>query len=221
MRSARSVTGRAALAALVAVMPQALARDSRAAGLGHATLSLGGLVGSTRPAAGLADFQWDTGPKLGYGAQALVRFGRFDSGLRLWRTETTQDLDLGNGAGSPAVRSTSVELLGRAGLAEPGGVRVLALATAGRLHLGYHPDRVTLPTTGEEVLLSPVDTWVAGAGLGAERALRGAWSLGVTVEHRVFGLDTASRESGAVVNRRESFGEWSARLEIERIYGRR
>lgn len=225
MTARRSFARRAALAlAVAAAAPGALgARVCAAAPSGAARgvgLSLGALAGSTQPAAGLADFQWDTRPQLGLGARALLRFGRFDSGLRLWRTETTQRIDLGGGAEPPAVRSTSVEVVGRGRLAERAAIRMLATASVGRLHLGYHPDRVVIPSTGAEIGLAPVDTWVAGAGVAVERSVGGAWNLGVEVDHRVFGLDTARSEGGAVVNRHESFGEWSARLEVARRYGR-
>jgi hypothetical protein len=80
-----------------------------------------------------------------------------------------------------------------------------------------------VPSGGAEpltVALAPVDTWISGAGLGARRGIGGRWSLGVEVERRFFGLETVHRSGGTVVERRESFGDWSARLELARFLTR-
>jgi hypothetical protein len=52
-------------------------------------------------------------------------------------------------------------------------------------------------------------------------ALPGPWSTGLEVERRVFGLDTAHRNGSVIEERRETFGEWSVRLEVARWFGRR
>ena len=85
------------------------------------------------------------------------------------------------------------------------------------MHLGYHPDRIEVdlgvggPVT---VNFSPIDEWIAGAGLALRRPLPGPWMVGVELDRRVFRMDAAHREGNQVVVQRESFGEWSARLEL-------
>ncbi len=92
------------------------------------------------------------------------------------------------------------------------------------LQLGWSPDEVVVSPSGSgsEVTkrFAPVHEWTGGAGAAVERALPGPWRAGVQVERRVFGLDTAHRAGATVVMDRESFGEWSARLELARVFGR-
>jgi hypothetical protein len=181
--------------------------------------SAGVLLGSTQPSQGLSDYQWDTSPQLGWGGRALVGTGRFAAGVRVWRVATTQELAL-EGTEPPAVQATSVELVGEGGVATWWGARWSALASVGRLHLAYHPDRLTIQPSGTEVHMAPIDEWIAGAGVSVRRPIAAAWSVGLEIDHRVFGLDTARHDGGATENQRESFGEWSARLELARLYRR-
>lgn len=180
--------------------------------------SIGILSGSTRLDNGLADFQWDLRPRVDWGAQTLVGSGRFATGLRLWRTHTTQQIDPAAATAAPDVHATSTELVGHGCLAKALGCELMAVASAGLLHLGYHPDRVTIAPTGGgapiAVDLAPVNQWIGGAGLAMRRPLRGAWAAGAEVDHRVFGLDTAHRNGAAIEYQRQTFGEWSARLEL-------
>jgi len=78
-------------------------------------------------------------PRVDWGAQALVGRGRFAAGLRLWRAQTTQQIDPGD-ATTAQVGATSTELVGHGRLATALGCDVVAVASAGLLHLGYHPD---------------------------------------------------------------------------------
>ena len=64
-------TGRVATAttwAIGALLATAAAADPAGDGM---WMSLGGLAGTTRPDGKLSDYQWDTGPKLAWGAEAL------------------------------------------------------------------------------------------------------------------------------------------------------
>jgi len=197
------------------------ARAGRRAAGDWAALAL--LTGSTQPDAALADYQWDTRPKMAWGAQALAGRGRFGAGVRLWSSRTTQQVDLAGVAVSPTVRSTSVELVGRVRVADLRGLRLLAAASGGRLHLGYDPDRLAIPTGGGsiEVSFAPVYEWIAGVGAAVERPLGAHWTVGAQVERRGWALDTAHRSSAQIVNARESFGEWNARFEFARVFSRR
>lgn len=191
---------------------------------GGAWLSLGLLTGSTRSDPRLADYQWDVSLRPAWGAQALVGRGRLAAGVRLWRLQTTQRIDLPGATVSPQVGLTSVELVGLGRLGAIGGTELLLTAGVGRRHLGYDPDQITIPVSRPGipivVPLSAVDEWTGGGGLAVRRGLGPRWSLGLGVDLEFFGLDTAHRSGAAVVYGRESLGEWSARLEIARRFHR-
>ena len=183
---------------------------------GRAWISVGLITGSTQFDAELADYQWDTTPRPGWGVQALAGRGRLALGLRAWRASSTQSIgDLG---AAPKVHATSLELVGEGRLAEVLGTQVLATIAGGRLHLGYDPDRVTIqppaPAGAIEVDLAPVGAWIGGGGLALRHAVAPAWSVGLGVDARVFAIETAHRSGDAIVLARESFGDWSARFEL-------
>jgi len=207
--------------ALVVCVALAFAPAVARAGL-PCDVALGVLTGSTLPDHTLADYQWDVTPHAAWGVQAIASLGPLEAGVRGWSTSTTQATGL---AGAPpvSVRETSLEMVGRRQLLGVAGVQWLAVASTGWLHLGYTPDRVMVATGGAQaplaVTLAPVDTWIAGAGLGARRRI-GAWGFGLEVERRFFAFDTAHRSGATVVERRGSFGDWSARLELARHFVR-
>lgn len=203
----------AAAASLGAAWEPARA-DSAPAGGRDWGWSIGVLSGATRPDPSLADYQWDTRPKLAWGAQALIGGARFGAGARLWNTATTQQIE--SVSDPVTVSSHSLELVGRARVAQLGGARWDALASAGRVHLGYHPDRIEIPGSGE-ASLAPIDTWIGGLGFGVARPLAARWTIGLEIDHRVFALDTAHRNGSVIENGRDTFGEWSARLELARV----
>lgn len=178
-------------------------------------LSLSGLMGSAQPDPGLADYQWDTTPRLAWGLKAMAGRGGYAAGLRLWRTRATQTL--GSVAETdPVVVGTSLELVGSARLASVWGTDVLASGAGGWLRLAYRPDEQTIDTGGggTVVRFAPIDEWIGGVGLGVRRPVTGPWALGVDLEHRRFALDTAYRSGSGIVTSRPTFGEWSARLEV-------
>jgi len=185
------------------------------------SLALGILSGSTLPDARLSNYQWDTRPQMSYGAQALLGAGRLSGGVRVWTTSTTQELGLPD-AGDARVRATSVDLVGRGVLVRGFGFDLLALGSVGRMHLAYQPDRITTMATGMPtvITLDPINEWEGGGGFAVEHRMGGVWSLGAALERRLFGLDTAHASGGTVVEGRESFGDWTARLEIARIFTR-
>lgn len=184
-------------------------------------LSAGVLAGTTRFDAHLADYQWDLSPRAAWGAEVLAGSGPLAGGVRVWRSGSQQQLAL-DGVPNPDVAATSVELVARARVARPLGVDVSLAGGAGRLVLGFSPDRLVLPTSGGgapiEVTLAPVHEWTGTAGVALERAIAGPWRAGLNVERRMFGLDTAHRAGTTVVMKRESFGEWSARFSLARVF---
>jgi hypothetical protein len=182
----------------------------------RAWFSIGLLTGTTQFDAGLADYQWDTTPRPGWGVRALVGRGRFAGGLRAWRTSSNQSIgDLG---AALDVHATSWELVGEARLAEVLGIEVLANAGAGQLRLSYDPERITIqppgPVSPIVVDLAPVGPWIGGGGVALRRAVAREWTLSLGVDARVFAIDAAHRAGDEIVYGRESFGDWSARFEL-------
>lgn len=183
--------------------------------------SLGVLSGATALDHSLADYQWDTRVRAAFGAEALVGRGRWSVGARAWRTHTTQTVEAPGVSASPTVRATSVEAVGRIGVAKWQGIRFEGTASAGRRHLGYTPDELSIDSgsgPATPVALAPIDEWVASAGLSVAHALPGDWDLGLQIEHGVFGLDTAHRVGAGIETGRESFGEWNARFALARRF---
>jgi hypothetical protein len=185
--------------------------------------SVGLLTGSTQFDAGLADYQWDTTPRMGWGVKAVVGRGRLATGIRVWRTSSSQAIgDLG---APPALHATSWEWIGEGRVAEVLGTEVLVTAGAGRLHLGYDPDRVTIqppgPVSPIEVELAPVGSWSGGGGLALRRQVAARWTVGLGVDARVWAIDTAHRAGSEIAYARESFGDWSARCELAWLFRRR
>jgi hypothetical protein len=209
----------AAAAGVLAVVPAAAGGF---AGNQTPWISIGILSGVTQPDRKLADYQWDTVPRLGWGGQAVVGGRAWSAGLRLWTASTTQRLDAQDPDARSTARWTSLEVVGRRRLATLLGNQVAALASAGRVHLGYDPDRITFDVNGTPVtvVLEPVDEWIMGAGVSLQRPLGASWDLGLEIERRRFELDTAHRDGDAIEYARESFGDWSARLAIARRLGR-
>jgi hypothetical protein len=187
-------------------------------------LSLGILTGSALPDAHLADYRWDTTPRLAWGAQGLAGSGAFAGGLRWLSTETTQEIGLA-GVAPSEVRMSTLEAIGQARFASLWGTQLYGTASAGWLHLGYTPDQITFDPGGGSgpiaVTFDPVDELIVGGGLSLKRPLVPGWSLGLDVGHRVFSMETAHRNGSAIETGRESFGEWSAHLELAWLTQRR
>ena len=187
-------------------------------------LSVGLLSGSTLLDGSLADYQWDTRPQAAWGAQALIGARRLGVGVRGWTTQTTQNVGL-PGVESPRVQATSWELVGQGRVATWWGTQVLATASAGRLHLAYDPDRITLEPVGPGVPINvdfePVDEWIAGGGVALLWPVAGRWTTSIALDHRIFGMDTAHRNGDEIEFGRQTFGDWSARPELAWLYGQR
>ena len=221
----RAHSGRHRPFAATAISALLLATGSGAsAAPGTRWVSVGLLSGSTWLDHRLADYQWDMTPRMDWGAQTLVGAGRFTTGLRLWRSRTTQQIDPSDATAAAEVHSTSTEVVGRGRLATALGCDLMAVASVGLLHLGYHPDQVTVTPSGGgaaiAVDLTPVNEWIGGGGFAMRRPLRGPWAAGVEIDHRLFGLDTAHRNGSVIEYGRQSFGDWSARVELAWVYRR-
>lgn len=187
-------------------------------------VAIGGLTGATQFDGHLADYQWNVTPRAALGLQALAGVGRVGAGLRVSQVRTTEHIAQAS-VSDPSVHATRLDLEGRAQLLKTFGLRLDAFGTIGRLHLGYAPNHVTLAApgggSGIEVELAPVDTWSSGMGFALRRQVLGDWSAGVELERQQFALDTAHRSGNSIVLQNERFSEWSTRLELARVYGRR
>jgi hypothetical protein len=185
-------------------------------------VSIGVLAGATLPDQDFSNYQWDVTPQMAWGAQALAGTGAFSGGIRYWTSVTEQRIGALD-AESADVRTSSFELTGRGRFAHVLGFDLLGTVSAGRVHLGWTPEDVTVSTGGGPVAvhLEPVSEWIGGGGLAAERALGASWSAGVEFESRFFGLDASHREGAAIVTQRETFGDLSARLHVARRFGGR
>ena len=97
------------------------------------------------------------------------------------------------------------------------GFRALGSVSAGWLHLGYDPDQAVYdPGAGGPIVVTyePVDEPILAAGLALERSLSTRFGVGLSVEHQLFGLDTAHRRGNEIVFERTSFNNWTARFEL-------
>jgi len=187
-------------------------------------LSLGLLGGPALFDDHLADYRWSVTPRPSWGVQAMAGRGPWSTGVRLTRTGTTQLLGIPDPSSAARVNATGLEWVGQARFATVAGFELMAAASGGRLHLGYDPDRVEFTPGGSgtpvTVELSPVDNWIGGAGFGARRPLAGRWTAALSIERRIFSMETAHRDGGAIVVERERFGDWNARVELARRFGR-
>jgi len=214
LRIARPAAGLVAVCLSTAALPARVVAGEPAG----RWVSLGVLAGATLHDPGLSDYQWRTTPRAGAGAEALLGTGRARAGLRLWTTATAQTIGVPDPSSTTTVHETTLELVAGGRAAAWRGTEIVPGLSAGWLHLGFDPDRVSVPTGGgsSDVTFRPINEWVAGASLRFERTLAARWRAGLDLEHRVFALDTAHRSGSAVVQGREVFGDWSARLSLAR-----
>lgn len=183
-------------------------------------LSVAALAGSTQPDAKLADYQWRTTPSAGFGGQLVGGRGPVGLGLRVWNSETSQSVDVpGASVSSATVSEWTYEALLTARVWNAWGMDFEPSLSAGRLHMSYQPDQVSIPTGGPSptmVQLGPVNEWQWGGGLALTRSFAGAWSAGLGLDGRFYSLDTAHRNGAVIETGRESFGDWSLRLLLAR-----
>ena len=189
-----------------------------AAGTSHRWLSLAALGGVTLPDPSLDDYQWQISPHGSWGGEALVGRGAWAAGVRAWTTATQQEVGAPGAPATTRVSTTSWEAVARSTVATVRAVSVSVGASVGRVQLAYAPDHITIATAGGplEVAFAPVTDWVGGAGVGFQRPLGARWRAGLQLEHRIFALDTARRSGDQIIEERSTFGDWSARIALER-----
>lgn len=165
----------------------------------------------------LRDFRWDTEAHAVLGAAGRAEFGPLGAGVRIWRTQTSQATGIPGSEIRPDVALTGTDLLGEARLLSVVGFRLLAAGSIGVLHIGYSPDTLLVDDgSGSTVRINydPISEWTAGVGLGVRRTLVGGLEASVGVDRSWFRLDTTHRAGDEIVRERETFGNWTARVEL-------
>ena len=156
--------------------------------------------------------------------EGLAGKGKWALGARLLRSSNTQQIDASASSATTTVRLTSLELVGQGRVLTFLGTEVYAMASAGRVHLGFSPDQITIDPGGlginVDVKFEPVNEWIVGGGMAVRRDLATQWAAGLEIDRRVFSLETAHRNGNSIEYGRESFRNWSARLGLAWQYGR-
>lgn len=190
---------------------------STAAAEAEPTVELHALVGTTRPDASLENYQWRVEATPAWGGAVRAGLGPYTAGLEVWTNRTTQRIDATQNA---LVRATRIELIAGRRIAAFGANRLEARVAGGRMLLGYAPDRVTIDAGSGpvEVALAPIHTWSTGLGMALTSRLQDEWTVGLALDWHTYSLDTASRQGTTIVESRERFDDWSARIEIGRSF---
>lgn len=220
-RSARTTIPATPVAAVLSAIAVTCLFPSSARGFGRDTgdVSLGLFSGAIALDPDLRNYRWNTSTRPVWGGLLRVDLGRVTLGARVWRAATEQSLHLLDDPRVPEVRLTGSELTTEVRLLDRGGVRLFASGATGALHLGYSPDAIDVSDgSGGSVHVdfAPITEGLFAFGLGARRAVGSGLAVTVSVDHSWFRLDTSHRRGSEIVTRRESFGHWTARLDLTR-----
>lgn len=155
-----------------------------AAALGGPALRVDGqahaLLWDTR----LADYQWRTAPRPGFGVAAFLELGPLGLGARGDLTRTRERL----ATLSPEVRLLRREALLRLSMFDLAATRVVVEGSYGRTRVDFSPNSITMLDT--EVALPSVEAPSGGIGLGLEHRT-GSVVLGLHAEQSFLRLATA------------------------------
>lgn len=186
-------------------------------------LSIGATAGSVALDPHLAGYRWETGARAAWGGEARLHAGLLHTAARAWRATTTQALGIPGDDRALGVRLTVAELAAEWPLASAGGFAFATSASAGMVHIGYSPDALTLDDGGGgqvAVDFAPITEPTWGVGLGVHRALGSRLLASASVDRSWFRLDTSHRDGDSIVDDRETFGRWTARITLtHRIWG--
>jgi hypothetical protein len=223
----RALSAAALTLALAGVTAPSIARGGTdAAGLNGASvtspspwrLAVGTTGGSVFFDPALTNYRWDVEATAAWGLMASLGKDRWNLGARLERSSTTQATGIPGEPRAPSVRLTSVTGTASFELVRLWRVAAAATGHAGRLHLGYSPDRLELDPLGGgetiEVEYAPIDDWTAGVGLSLTGEVAWSLAMGLHVERSYFWLSTSHRVGSEIEQRRERFGNWAARLAL-------
>lgn len=180
-------------------------------------LEAGAALGGLALDEDLADYRWDTSPATQWGARVLAGRGPFALGLGAWRSGTTQDTGLPGEVPPLAVSVSAVALTGLVRVATPLGWELRLGGQAGRLHAGWEPASLKVDTgAGEpvDVVFEDIDEWLVGVTAEVQRELGRGLVAVAQADWSSFSLETAHRRGDAIVEQRERFGAWSARVQV-------
>lgn len=213
------MSARGGCAGLGLVVALAVVGARPAAGGTDASLWLeaGPALGALALDGDLADYRWDTRPAAQWSARVLAGRGAFALGVGAWRAATTQATGLPGDVPPLAVSVSAVALTGLARVATPLGCELRLGGQGGRLHAGWEPGSLKVDTGGGEpvdVTFADIDEWLFGATAEIQRPLGRGLVAAVQAEWSSFALDTAHRRGGEIVELRERFGAWSARVQV-------
>lgn len=193
-------------------------RGSPSSAPGSWWIAAGPSAGSLSLDTDLADYRWDVTPAAVWGAQAIAGRSGLAFGLRSWRTNTTQGTGLQGETRDPVVHLTSLEAVGQLRLARFLGSELWGGVQAGLLRVAYEPDSFTFEAGGGAgpvtVNYKDIDAWNLGLGLEWRRPLARRLTLAVQVERSSFALDTSHRRGDEIVDERDRFANWAARLQM-------
>jgi hypothetical protein len=176
-------------------------------------LDLGAGVGAWLLDPDLEDYRWQTTPSTVVEGHASLVRGRWAFGLDARTTATVQQTGLPGVSEAPDVDLNMFEVHGAFRALRFYGTELWGRAHAGRMHVRYQPDRLSFdnPAGGApiDVEFSPINEWIAGAGLSLRREFVGRFALAGQVTHSVFALDTAHRRNDEIIRERQTFQNWS------------
>lgn len=182
----------------------------------HLTTSLG--AGAMSPDPSLADYRWDTTPTALFGLQATVGRGRLAAGLRLSRWGTTQGTGLALDEADPQVQLTQLGFIGQFRLVQVSGFQLWGSGLIGQVNMSYTPDRVIVDTGNPggdlEVDYDPITEMDLGLGLEVRRDFGKSMAASLLAERSSFQLETSHRRGAEIVTQRETFINWSVRLQL-------
>ena len=179
---------------------------------------VGPWIGAIALDAHLSDYRWDTTARPVWGLTALGRFDRFAVGARGWRASTSQATGIPGDDREFRVSLTGIDALGEVRLARFVGARLLATGSVGLVRFAWSPRELVVDTGGGPVTVvaEPIGELTYGGGMAVRRAIAWGFEGGAAIEHSRFSLETSHRRGDEIVTERESFGSWTARLEIAR-----
>ncbi len=164
----------------------------------------------------LADFRWDVRPHSALTAHALALHGRWEGGLILRTTSTSQASGLASAPTSPQVSLNSVELRAAYRILQWQSVQLWAQVQGGKLMMRYSPQRLLLsPPDGSdpvEVDFAPIDEWTGGFSAALRREFFGTMALSAQLGYWTFALDTSHRRGTEIVRQRRGFSNWGLGL---------
>jgi hypothetical protein len=188
------------------------------AGRGRWRFAVGLFAGGYMVDRKLDNYRWDTHPAGLRGVEATLLRGRFAAGARLWGSHTTQSSGIPGESEAPRVNLTGVEILGRVRVLQVSFVELWGSGHAGRLHLGYDPDRLTFDPGGlaepVTVVYDPISEWEFGYGAQLRGEMTRQLALAIEAGRSSFALDTAHRRGDEIVQSREWFHGWSVQLSV-------